>query len=518
MLLRFVRTALAVLSVLAITFLFIDVTGVAAEYFSWLPRLQLVPALLSGAFVTVLAIAVVTLLCGRIYCSVVCPLGILQDVISRVAALFSSRTKRRIGRFHFRPARSVVRNVLLGLFVVLLLLGLADVWAVTTASLIEPYSAYGRIATSIFGPAVEWFNNSVLAPWAESHDSYAFFRISFYINVSIVVIAAVTLVVVGAFAWIEGRGYCNTVCPVGTVLGYLSRFALLRPVIDTDKCNGCRSCERHCKASCIDSKTHTIDMSRCVDCMDCLTACRQHAISFKLRKKELPAYKVSHDGEIDAKSFSTADGGRRHFLSVVGLASGALVASAATGKLDGGLTAVHPKRPVKRAVKVVPPGAQGHTHVAQHCVGCQLCVQNCPNGVLRASSDLDSFMQPVMDFTDGYCAPQCTVCSEVCPAGVFHPLDEALKSSTKVGGAVVNLDSCISATQGVDCGSCASHCPSEAITMVESDSGRLIPVVDDAACIGCGACEFHCPVGTVDSIKGTSSAIHVEGLETHRTI
>lgn len=112
-------------------------------------------------------------------------------------------------------------------------------------------------------------------------DSYAFYETEIWLkSLPTFLIAIGTLVVIFVLAWRGGRTYCNTLCPVGTILGTLSKYSLLKPVIDTEKCNGCGLCARNCKASCINSKAHEIDYSRCVACMDCIGKCKQNAISY----------------------------------------------------------------------------------------------------------------------------------------------------------------------------------------------------------------------------------------------
>lgn len=148
------------------------------------------------------------------------------------------------------------------------------------SNLLAPYSAYGRIVSNLFAPLYQWGNN-LLAYLAERAGSYAFYTVDVWVKgAATLAVAAVTFIVLAVLAWRNGRTYCNTVCPVGTILGLASRFAVFKPRIDASKCNGCGLCARNCKASCIDAKTHRIDYSRCVACMDCLGKCRQGAISF----------------------------------------------------------------------------------------------------------------------------------------------------------------------------------------------------------------------------------------------
>lgn len=153
--------------------------------------------------------------------------------------------------------------------------------------------------------------------------------------------------------------------------------------------------------------------------------------------------------------------------------------------------------------------------MSQHCVGCQLCVAQCPNGVLRPSSDPMHFMQPVMSYDRGACRPECTRCSQVCPAGAIKPITAIEKSSIQIGHAVWRKKYCVVVTDHVQCGNCARHCPAGAIQMVPidpaDDLSDLIPAVNVEKCIGCGMCEYVCPARP-------NSAIYVEGHPVHRII
>lgn len=490
------RTTLAVVSIVALTLLFLDFTGTAQSWWGWLAKIQFVPALLSLNVAAVVVLVLLTLLLGRVYCSVICPLGILQDIISRVRGLMGKKA-RRLNRFGYSNPKKWIRLSFLGVFLLLIALGLMPL-----ASLIEPYSEYGRIVSSVVSPGYDAVNN-MLAGVAESMDSYVFYRVETYVNPAVSVIAALTLVVVGIFAWMSGRGYCNTVCPVGTILGYISRFSWLKPVIDTSKCTKCTKCARNCKASCIDIKSQRIDYSRCVACMDCIENCSAGAISYTSRK------------DMSKGQDCRIDGGRRNFLAVGAMVAAATAVKAADKTTDGGLAQIIDKKKPQRATRIVPPGAVSLAHIERHCTSCQLCITACPNGVLRPSTELSTFMQPVVEYERGYCRPECVRCSDVCPAGAFHPITVEEKSSIQIGHAVVRLDACLMAAEGKRCGNCSRHCPVGAITLApvnpDDKSSRWMPVVNEERCIGCGACENLCPVRPL-------SAIYVEGHEVHRKI
>ena len=344
-----------------------------------------------------------------------------------------------------------------------------------------------------------------MAYFAERIDSYAFYTTDVWLrNLPTFLMALATFIIIAILAWRNGRTYCNTICPVGTVLGVLSRFAWLRPRIDTSKCNRCGLCARSCKAACIDAKEHRIDYSRCVDCMDCIEACSKGAIYYGRAKKEVTASPAAG---------SDAPTSRRQFLITAGvLMAGAVEAQ--EKKIDGGLAPIIDKKIPSRATPLVPPGAGSLQNLRQHCTACQLCVSVCPTQVLRPSGDLSTFMQPEMSYERGYCRPECTKCSEVCPTGAIHLITREEKSATKIGHAVVVRENCIPLTDGVSCGNCARHCPTGAIQMVkETVEGKEVelPVVNTEKCIGCGACENLCP-------SRPFSAIYVEGVEQHRII
>lgn len=512
--LKTIRTLLAIVSILTLALIFVDVTGYAASHWAWMAKWQLVPALLSLNVVVVAVLAAATLAIGRIYCSVICPLGIYQDVVNRLGNLFASKKKRHLGRFHHAETHTRLRLGFLAAFLVLMSLGLLSLVAMSFASLIDPYSAFGRMMTWMLRPGAVEINN-LLADNAAQNGSYAFATVAHLpVSVPVLIVSLITFVVVTVFAFTGGRNYCNMICPVGTILGYLSRYSWLKPTIDTDKCTRCGSCARHCKASCIDARNHTIDYTRCVACFDCLSACKEGAISYRhtSAKSETSHTDDAPDNNVDTRR-------RAFMMGGVIMASGA-VAHAVTSATDGGLAPMKKKQSPKRDTPVVPPGAKSQRWLRQHCVACQLCIANCPSGLLKPSTSADTFMQPVMNFEDGFCRPECTTCSDICPADAILPIDVPTKSSTKIGTAVVDLESCISAAYGQSCGNCSSKCPTGAITMISVDdaSQNLRPLVDASACIGCGSCEYHCPVGKTASIKASYPAIHVEGIETHHTI
>lgn len=495
--LRKIRIALALIFFLGITALFLDFTGTVHAWLGWMAKVQFLPALLALHVGIVVALLLLTFVLGRVYCSVVCPLGVMQDVVSRIAKF---RKKGR-NKYAYSAPKTWLRITVMAIFVLALLLGVGSLVA-----LLAPYSAYGRIVSSLFQPVYIAANN-VLAGMAERADSYAFYTADVWMkSVATLSVAVVTLVVIAVLAWRNGRTYCNTICPVGSLLGFVARFSLLKPVIDKSKCNGCRLCERNCKAACIDAKAHEIDYSRCVACMDCIDKCHKHAISYAWRAK------TDHVGK---NGDETVDKSRRAFVTATAVATASAILKAQEKTVDGGLAVIEDKQIPERKTPITPPGSLSAKNMAQHCTACQLCVSVCPNGVLRPSTDMMKLMQPESSYERGYCRPECTKCADVCPAGAIRPITVAEKSSIQIGHAVWIKKNCIPLTDGVECGNCARHCPAGAIQMVASDAdddeSPKIPVINTETCIGCGACENLCPARPF-------SAIYVEGHEVHRFI
>ena len=493
--LKRIRTILAAVVFIMITLLFLDFTGTAHHWLSWMAKVQFLPAVLALNVGVVVVLIALTLIFGRIYCSVICPLGVFQDILARF--------HRKKNKYGYSKEVRWLRYPLLVLFIIALVAGVGSFF-----QLLAPYSSYGRIATMIFQPL--WMlGNNVLAVIAERADSYAFYSVDVWIkSLPVFIIALVTLVVLFVLAWRGGRTYCNTICPVGTILSFFSRFSLLKIRFDADKCKNCSMCSRNCKAACIDYKTHTVDYSRCVVCGNCISNCKFGALKYSGGTS-----RTSHTSP--ASSTSTIDTSKRSFLVATAMVAGAAMAQKKEKLMDGGLAELEDKVVPERQTPLTPPGSLSFQHFAQHCTGCQLCVSECPNNVLRPSSDLMHLMLPEMSYERGYCRPECTRCSEVCPAGAIKLVDKLEKSSVQIGHAVWIKKNCVVLTDEVECGNCARHCPSGAIEMVpldpDNEESPMIPAINEAACIGCGACEYVCP-------SRPFSAIYVEGHEVHKKI
>ncbi|MCH5174320.1 MAG: 4Fe-4S dicluster domain-containing protein [Prevotellaceae bacterium] len=529
--LKLIRKILAVVFWLGITLLFLDFTGTLAHHIGWMAKVQFLPSVLALNIGVVLLLLFITLLFGRIYCSVICPLGVLQDFFAWIGKwkVFRKNKKAKFANkySHSKP-KTWLRVTVLVLFIVMLVAGFN-----AGAVLLAPYSSYGRMVATMLQPIYININN-VLAQWAEANDSYQFYEVEPRNNPAVLlVVAAVTALILFVLAFRNGRTYCNTICPVGTVLGAMAKLSFFKMRVDEDKCIKCGLCENNCKASCIKvekDKPVSFDYSRCVTCGNCQTVCSKNVISYRFR----PVRATSEGNATSEQSANKADVSRRKFLAITGTAVAAATMNAQEKTTDGGLAVIEDKQVPERKTPITPPGSLSARNLQQHCTACQLCIANCPNHVLRPSQSLDRFMQPEMQYDKGYCRPECTRCSTLCPTGAIRPITKEEKPLIQIGHAVWVKKNCIPLTDEKTCGNCAKHCPVKAIQMVpvdksmkqdpdtgewrDADDNRvrerdilMIPVVDTEKCIGCGSCENLCPARPF-------SAIYVEGHDTHKEV
>lgn len=491
--LKKIRRAVSVALLIPISLVFLDVTGVLPSglitgilAFQFLPAFAHSLHLLGLPALGVLFILLVTFLFGRVYCSTLCPLGTLQDVIGRLAR----KAGRRLPDGPL-PEYNVLRYGLLALTVLSLGSG-----AMIVVSLLDPFSGFGREVSGLARPLFIGANNG--AAWVlEGAGSYALYPLRLRgIGWLSVAAPALLLVVTGWLAWTRGRLYCNTMCPVGTLLGLLSRRARYRITIHDDECIGCGACAQVCKAGCIDTERKSVDMSRCVACYNCFPECPSGGITY---------------GRPALREPDRTDVSRRRFLrgSVTGLAA---LAGAPPETLRTIVATKDATVPVVRSTPVAPPGAGGIARFTARCTACHVCISACPAQVLVPAFldyGLPGILQPQMDYRISYCIFDCTRCGEVCPSGALLPLAQERKHVTQLGAAKFVKDNCIVFTEGTECGACSEHCPTKAVRMVPYKR-LMAPEVKEEYCVGCGACEFACPTKP-------HKAIYVEGRPLHTT-
>lgn len=501
--LKTIRVVCSIVFILAIAALFVDFRELIPTV--WADRilfLQFIPSVIK--FITVTAIAatgfilvlILTALFGRVYCSVICPLGVFQDVFSWIA--------KNIGlfkRYKFRKPLNYLRYPLLALTVIALLFG-----SMMILNLLDPYSSFGRIFSDIIRPGIIMANNG-LAGIFEKFDMYFLYRLNLnLITWRTILIPVITLVLIIWLSLYFGRLYCNAICPVGTVLGLLSRFSLFKIKMDAGTCTKCGKCSVACKSSCINVKTLEVDNSRCVACYNCISVCSESSIKYTL------------PGRDQKRSPAATDGRKRDFIGKTLLYGAALagVSRKLLAQEESNRPAGNIPNPKNHPIS--PPGSISLQHFKDRCTACHLCVSVCPTSVLQPSFLEYGFMgmsQPHMDFRVEYCNFECVKCGEVCPTGAIMPLTIEEKKLEQTGQVHFIIEKCIVYTDKTSCGSCSEHCPTQAVRMIPYENELTIPETDTSICIGCGACEFACPVKPHTAIFVDGNEIHQVAKEPH---
>ncbi len=472
----------------------------------FLLRLQFFPSLLRFTAIAFavsslgfLLILLLTFLFGRVYCSSICPLGTLQDIFIAAGKRFKSKRKRRF--VYTSNRKFILRYSLLAATLLFWLFG-----SLFLINLLDPYSNFGKISVTLFQPVFTRGING-LSSLLERMDMFfitPFLRQSLPRDV-VAVSVGILGVIMTMSIW-RGRLFCNSLCPVGSVLGLVSNRSVYRVAFRDEACTFCGKCERVCKAECLDSKSKTVDMSRCVSCFNCFDSCANNGLYYEnayFGKKQV--VKSNKEDKIRTE--------KRSFLITLagGLMTVPFLKKMAKAQVEPGKPGMIPSG---SKLPVTPPGSLSHDHFTGKCIACYLCVGACPTNVIVPSFfdyGLEGFMQPKLDYHKSFCNFDCTRCTEVCPTGALTELDRDTKHITQLGIAKFMYESCIVTVDRTDCGACSEHCPTKAVTMVPYN-GLLLPEVNPELCIGCGACEFACPTEPYKAIYVESNAVHQEAI------
>ena len=573
-LLKILRVTVSLFFLIFTGFLFIDFTEtLSSSFINGITWIQFVPSLIkflnlvSFATLGFLLVVGITLLFGRVYCSTVCPLGILQDVFSYISKFYTKRIRKK--RIRYRPSEphNILRYSLLGVTTVFFLFG-----SVFLLNLLDPFSLFGKIFSGLVRPVYYGLNN-MSASVLHSFGIYTLYDVGTrQMTVIPLIFPTLMLVLVAWLSLTRGRLYCNTVCPLGSLLGLISKISMYRIEIDDQLCNHCAMCSLNCKAECIDLKNNEIDFSRCVGCFNCLDVCSMQGINYRNKwfpgreksKPEKQAFfmadpesdNISESGTekeiVESKNHFTSldtvysglskvleEGGRltalnhntradgrdrREFLYHITAYFAGFSLLSTAGKAYGGQQEADRADldveitesstvPEEKNYPISPPGSLSLEHYTEACTACQLCVSACPTHVLQPSFleyGFTGMMQPRMDFHASFCNFDCIKCTEVCPTGAILPLTREEKHLAQVGVVRLELDNCVVQTENTACGACAEHCPTQAVRMVPYQDGLTIPEIHPEYCIGCGACEYICPTRPYRAIYIDGNQVHVE--------
>ena len=437
-------------------------------------------------------IIITSVIFGRVYCALLCPLGVLQDIFIWLSRIFGIKKTHAFQKPYPRIRYGITIVTMMTFF-----LGSMDM-----IGLLDPLSVFGRVAANLFKPAALAMHNMALS-FLEFFDIYILsVKKLHFVSWSLTIITVLSFMAVLFFSLFHGRLYCNTICPVGGLIGLLSSRSLFRFGLDKTKCVSCGACEKVCKAGCIDVERMSIDSNRCVSCFNCLDVCGKRAVRYDILTKENFIRSFFPGAHVPA---------RRHWLM---------------GSMTAGVSIVFSFYPLtilsrispSESIPVLPPGSVSINRFRKICLGCDLCVSVCPTNVIipGASSFFSpGFLMPEMDFNRGFCDMACHACGQACPTDAIKAMPLHLKKEVRVGSAVLHKDLCIVHVKKKHCGACGEACPTSAISPVEKGQ-VLFPKLNPDYCIGCGACVYACPTKP-KAIIVKAIPIH-EKAETYRLV
>jgi polyferredoxin len=429
-------------------------------------------SVLPGALVLI----VLTLVFGRVFCGFVCPLGAAIDFTDH-AIIGKARHLSRRPHTYMRRLK----------YVLLLALAMLAVFGVVVPLFMDPISLTTRIMALIIDPLLRIVglsgkNCAALASGVLHHQAPVFHPVDLALPGSLMMAALFIVLFAGGF-W-DRRFWCQYVCPSGALFALISRVPLLRRRVSAEKCNACHSCvTRLCPTRAISPENPAVtSTAECILCGVC---------SSNKRACSTIGFTAPVSAEMRGPDLR-----RRH--AVAGIAAGFVALPLVRSTAFDATSEIELIR---------PPGALPEELFLTRCIACGECMKACPNHALGPCGFTGSLMRlatPQLLPRIGFCEPECTACSHVCPTLAIRPVSQNDKPFVKIGTAIVDKSRCIAWRGERRCLTCMAHCPFQAITEAAPSAGDAAasgPVVDKDLCTGCGKCEFVCPMRTVAAIR-----------------
>ncbi len=450
---------------------------------------------LINGFLWGVGILVATMLFGRFFCSFVCPLGTIHQVVGSNRPALKGLTMVRANQK--KPGQRIKYFVLIVLLV-------ASLLGLNLAGLLDPMALLFRSIALAVLPGVGAGLRSMFDALAGSDiKTLSMFSYAGEVLVAPVfgythqafqtgwVIAIIFLVIL-FMNRIRPRFWCRTLCPLGALLGIFARFGILKLEKYPDKCIQCDLCTKHCQGAASPKPGEEWETAECLMCFNCHNICPEGALQFRLN------WTIKPNRQPDI--------GKRALIG--GLLAG--ISIPLMGRLDGQLDKISDPRLIR------PPGSLPEKDFLEVCQRCGLCMKVCPTNVINptlAEAGMAGFWTPHLMMTQGYCEYTCTLCGGVCPTGAIRNVTvaEKINQPIKIGSAYVVRGRCLPWSGNAPCIVCQEVCPTspkaiylrkDVAILADGKARELqLPYVNLKTCVGCGICENKCPVRGLPAIR-----------------
>jgi MauM/NapG family ferredoxin protein len=473
------------------------------------PLILIATVITTKGFIIVLlpgvVIVALTIVFGRFFCSMVCPLGTSIDISDR---LFSGSEAAERKRISPRSKWKLIK------YLVLLFILTAALLRISLAAYGAPIPIITRFYALLVYPVFTLMADAgltVLRPIADKMGitwlAYAdLLNPVFALQWFIIALPGVIF----ALAFRSPRFWCRYLCPSGAILALFSMQPLLNRRRVSRQCTSCGLCRKGCPMDAIAEDPHATDFAECIVCRRCSELCPEDAVRFFAKKGDMAQRVIRFSAHRRVLIGSALAGFLAALIVRVGLKGIAC---------EGGLGRIMDSTLIR------PPGAVPECSFLDRCVGCGECMKACPTNTLQPSgmvAGLAGFFSPIVVPRRGPCDPTCNACGHVCPTEAIRPLPMEEKRYAKIGTASITRQRCIAWEYGKTCLICDEVCPYGAISLQQvSGLAVAVPYVEEGRCNGCGFCEYYCPVQAkaaivvepMDAIRLDKGSYRVKGKQ-----